>query len=517
MRIDRLQIKSPWKNLDGFDVDLDESRDVSIVIGRNGSAKSNLLEAIITIFRNLDLGEPAPFAYELRYEREGQKVVLTAEADKQPRAEVAGRSVGLAEVRKNWTPQYVVGYYSGVSDRFEQLFSKHDLRARAETLVPTARGSAPTPLELRRFICARPVHGLFALLAFYFSRDDVVTEFLKELPRIEAFDSALLVLHKPDWAPAKTSSVSEFWGALGPVRELLERFRRHSLAPFSRSVQVKIDFARRKTRELYYLFLPDLDALHALADEYGGEPRALFQALDTMRLSGLIEDFRVRVRISGSRGAIHTRQLSEGEQQLLTVLGLMRFTRNAGSLYLLDEPDTHLNPAWEVDYLERLRTIGGIDQNSHTIIATHDPLLVAGLRKEEIRVLTRNSEGRIVATEPDESPRGKGVASVLTSPIYGLESQLDPFSLRVLKRMYEVSLSDPGRKRTRHLQHLRKLIPSFQIDESSPDPYRNIARRAYQLAQETILESGASTETKLQVVERLAEQLVETSMSEGSP
>ena len=136
-----------------------------------------------------------------------------------------------------------------------------------------------------------------------------------------------------------------------------------------------------------------------------------------MRLSGLIEDFRVRVRVSGSVGPIHTRQLSEGEQQLLTVLGLMRFTRNEGSLYILDEPDTHLNPAWGVEYLDYLRKVGGIHRNSHTLLATHDPLLVAGLCREEIRVLTRGSDGRIVAATPEENPRGTGVASVLTSPL----------------------------------------------------------------------------------------------------
>lgn len=509
MRIDRLHIKSPWKNLGDFKVDFDERRDVAVVIGRNGSAKSNLLEAIITIFRNLDLGETAPFGYDLRYEIQGKKVALIAEADKQPKAEVEGKPVALPEVRQAWTPKYVVGYYSGVSDRFEELFRKHDLKARDETLVPARNDAEPAKLVFRRFICARPVHGLFALLSFYFSKDDVVTEFLKELPRIDAFDSALLVLHKPNWASSKSPGADKFWGALGPVRELLDRFRRHSLAPFSRSVQVKLDFARRETRELLYLFLPDVKALRELANEYGGDPRALFQALDTMRLSGLIEDFLVRVRVHGSAGAIHTRQLSEGEQQLLTVLGLMRFTRNAGSLYLLDEPDTHLNPAWEVDYLERLRTIGGIESHSHTILATHDPLLVAGLRKEEIRVLTRNHEGRIIATEPEEDPRGTGVAGVLTSPLYGLESQLDAFSLRVLKRIYDVSLMERSPRRTRHLARLRKLLPAIETAETSPDPYRNIARDAYQLAQEDVMKMDEPGDRKKRIIDKLAMRLVE--------
>ena len=514
MRIDSLEIKSRWKNLGGFRIDFDQRRDIAVIIGKNGSAKSNLLEALITIFRDLDLKEPCSFTYEIKYLIEGKKVVLRGEVDKQPTAEVDGREASLDQVRSEWSPRYLVGYYSGVSDRFEELFAKHDLKARDLTLVPPSRTSTPQRLELRRFIYARPVHGLFALLAFYFAKDDEVASFLRDLPRIEAFDSALLVVHKPSWA-RKGASPEDFWGAKGPVRDLLDCIRANSLAPFSREVRVKRDFAKQETRELVYLYLPDLKALGAVAAKYNYDPISLFQALDTMRLSGLIEDFRVRVRVVGAAGPIHTRQLSEGEQQLLTVLGLMRFTRNAGSLYLLDEPDTHLNPSWEVEYLERLRTIGGIERNSHTILATHDPMLVAGLVREEIRALIRLKDGRILAVEPEENPRGTGVAGVLTSPLYGLESQLDTFSLRALNRIYEVSLMLRSEQRTRHLKRLRKLLPAIETGETSPDPYRNIARDAYQIAQERVLASDQTSDRKKAIIDRLAARLVEEALQEA--
>jgi predicted ATPase len=514
MRIDSLEIKSAWKNLGGFRIDFDESRDIAVIIGKNGSAKSNLLEALITIFRDLDLKEPCSFAYEIKYVIEGRKVILQGDAGKQPIAEVDGNESSLGQVRSQWSPRYLVGYYSGVSDRFEELFLKHDLKARDLTLVPPSRTSTPQRLQLRRFIYARPVHGLFALLAFYFAKDKEVANFLQELPRIEAFDSALLVVHKPTWA-RKGASPENFWGAKGPVRDLLDCLRANSLVPFSRKLKVKLDFAKQETRELVYLYLPDLKALDAIAAKYDYDPNSLFQALDTMRLSGLIEDFRVRVRVIGATGAIHTRQLSEGEQQLLTVLGLMRFTRNAGSLYLLDEPDTHLNPSWEIEYLERLRTIGGIERNSHTILATHDPMLVAGLLREEIRVLIRLKDGRIVAAQPEVNPRGTGVAGVLTSPLYGLESQLDNFSLRALKRFYEDSLMPQSETRTRHLKRLRKLLPAIETAETSPDPYRNIARDAYQIAQEQILDADHTSDRKMAIIEHLAARLVEDAAQEA--
>lgn len=506
MRIDFLKILSPWKNLDGLTVDFDETSDVAVIIGRNGSAKSNLLEAIITIFRNIDLGDVAAFTYEIQYVLDKAVVSIRSDAGHQPKSSVDGKKISLSSLRNKWTPRYVVGYYSGMSDRFEELFRRHDRRALDATLKDTALGSSPQKLEFRRFVCARPEHGLFALLAFYFSDDEQITDFLKTHPRIDSFDSALLTVRKPIWAD-KHALPDEFWGARGPVRDLLETFRQFSLAPISRTITVKPDFRRKEEREVIHLFIPDINALHGLAARYGADPRALFQALDTMRLSGLIEDFRVRVRVKGASGPIHTRQLSEGEQQLLSVLGLLRFTQDTGSLYILDEPDTHLNPQWGVEYLTHLRKIGGIHHNSHTILATHQPLLVAGLLKEEIRVMTRNMEGQITAIMPDESPRGTGVAGVLTSPLYGLESQLDEFSLRVLKRIYDVAANDTSPRRSEKLRRLRCLVPSLVTAEGSPDPYKNIAREAYAIAMERLATEDTSIDVKLRSVEKLAAML----------
>lgn len=511
MKISKLSITSPWKNLEGFTVAFNSDTDIAVLLGRNGSAKSNLLETIIKIFRDIDLKDTSPFAYNLEYKLKGVVVEVDAEAGKVAKGKIDGKAISFADLKLNWVPRYIVGYYSGASDRFEELFKVHDRAALKNTLHEIKPGEK---LAFRRFICARPVHGLFALLAFYLSHDDDIVEFLENYPRIESFDSALIILKKPEWAK-KNSNPENFWGAKGPVGDLLQSIKRHSLAPFTRSVMVATDFRHREQRELTYLHLPDLDSLHNLSLEYGQDPKAFFQALDTMRLSELIYDFRVRVKVKGANNSIHTRQLSEGEQQLLTVLGLMKFTQDEGSLYILDEPDTHLNPAWGLDYLDRLRRIGGINKNSHTILATHDPLLVAGLLKSEIKVLSRSENGKITAIEPEESPRGTGVAGVLTSELYGLESQLDSFSLKVLKRIYEVSLMEDYPQRNVHLKRLRKIIPGLMATDTSPDPYRNIAKLAYKQALDLIVHSTDSSDLKVKAVENLSSLLYEESKRLG--
>ena len=67
MKIDYLKINSRFKNLDHIEVNFDENHLMTVVVGWNGAGKSNVLEALVAIFRDLDLGESPRFAYEIKY------------------------------------------------------------------------------------------------------------------------------------------------------------------------------------------------------------------------------------------------------------------------------------------------------------------------------------------------------------------------------------------------------------------------------------------------------------------
>jgi recombinational DNA repair ATPase RecF len=54
MRIDALYLEN-FKNLNRFAVDFDLASPRQVIVGRNGVGKSNLLEAIASIFQDLDL------------------------------------------------------------------------------------------------------------------------------------------------------------------------------------------------------------------------------------------------------------------------------------------------------------------------------------------------------------------------------------------------------------------------------------------------------------------------------
>ncbi|MGO4306132.1 AAA family ATPase [Cupriavidus sp. RAF12] len=149
----------------------------------------------------------------------------------------------------------------------------------------------------------------------------------------------------------------------------------------------------------------------------------------------------IRVRLKKNDGSVTFRELSEGEQQLLTVLGLLRFTAEEESLFLLDEPDTHLNPRWSVDYISYLKQFiaSGTKQEeaSHILLTTHNPLAIAELDREQVQILRmhkRDGHRQIVACYPEMAPRGMGYAAIVTSDMFGISSSLDTSTQLLLEK-----------------------------------------------------------------------------------
>ena len=151
--------------------------------------------------------------------------------------------------------------------------------------------------------------------------------------------------------------------------------------------------------------------------------------MESTYVSELIEEVRIRVRLKKNDGSVTFRELSEGEQQLLTVLGLLRFTAENESLFLLDEPDTHLNPRWCVDYIDYLKSFVGKNSegrdNSHIVLTTHNPLAIAELVKEQVQILYRTRHSNRAAENPAVNPKGMGFAGIVTSDMFGLGTSLD--------------------------------------------------------------------------------------------
>ena len=492
------------------------------LIGQNGTGKSNLIEALITIFRDIDLDRDAAFDYTLEYEIRGHVVRIQADLAKQrrPFVWVDGDRVSQDYLNKNdppdktprderrgprLLPSHVFAYYSGRNERIEALFQDHqkrfnrlqdittdevlpeqvltnfkgteaDIRAieeakqRRETRMKQAGDD-----RLRRLFYCRGGHSQLVLLACLLSDDPVFQKVLKNL-HIDSLESALFVLKEPYRLREKRrngkfeeTELNEgdprFWFSRGSVvSEFLEYLWQVAWAPIEQELTRQIDFRGRteKQRQLY-LYVPNQAKLQELGRLVGGTD-SFFRYAEGAYIGDLIEEVRITVKKrvdgkDGHDGKVSFTQLSEGELQMLTVLGLMRITREDHCLFLLDEPDTHLNPIWKLRYFDDIEgvldrkstnTLSGdlvlssstYPVQSQVLITTHDPMMIGSLKREQVHILRRQAD-RTVVEIPDEHPQGMGVTGLLKSELFGLSSTLDIETERRLFRRNALYVKRP--------------------------------------------------------------------------
>lgn len=201
------------------------------------------------------------------------------------------------------------------------------------------------------------------LLACLLSLDPVFTRLLADLNILE-LNSALFVLKQPHHLKRTLNEDdllngdNRFWYARGTVvSEFLDKLWQLAVAPIDEVKSKQLDFrGRSEKQEQLYLFLPDKQALEKLG-ELVGPPEIFFRYAEGAYIGDLIDEVRITVKHKDSQGNISFDQLSEGELQLLTVLGLMRITSQDHCLFQLDEPDTHLNPLWKLRYFEEIESV----------------------------------------------------------------------------------------------------------------------------------------------------------------
>lgn len=475
MRLDRVWIDG-HKNLKNVEVDFNESRLTTVIIGPNGSGKSSLLEAIACIFRNLDLKKsakdwPTPFNFKIDYRINDLKISVSF-LKEEWKYRIGKNEISWAEFdrrKDELLPDQVFGYYSGGNNSFEIYFRSHqkDYYDWVKSSESLASGAAPA--EIRRLFFCRPVHAVFALMSFFAFPDREVSKLLEETLGITGFHSAMVLLRKPWYAKSKRdmSSVSKdiyyqmkytsqkvrkrkhnhtesidqnsvipvaslgngpdnLWGATGRPGYYARLLNSLAFFPMVLEEKVQSDYRKQpKDEQQLSAYIPNINTLDEFAQDFQTDLE-MFEALESIDISDLIRWVQVWVTRKGDEsGDISYGHLSEGERQILMVLGLIRLSRNKRTLFLLDEPDTHLNPFWQHTYLDLVHKWSQADkENCQFIISSHNPLTISALKKEEVRVMSVDDSGNVSVQEPYTDPRGMGFTATLTE-IFGLPTSLD--------------------------------------------------------------------------------------------
>jgi len=453
-----------YKNLIDTELEFDECKFPVSIIGNNGTGKSNLIEALLHIFVGLYYNQPPSFDFSIRY------VAYDKSVEVKKYGQERGFDITVDGLRWNANkfkerirspsqrppfPAQVFTYYSGSCDRVASIVKKYNRSYMYKLRRYT------DDLE-RQFVFSDVSQAEWIVLGLIAHGHQ---QLLREMG-IGHLNELKLTFHSPK------SYVSDddplFWGTVGAIREFLADV--DNLA--EEGYQPDSPFSRTSLRRLrtYRLNTDQLRRIGAALEKRGTTLYSLLQAMAARHMLWANEFDIVR---EGTTDHYKTEFLSEGEKQLLCVIGGLTLAKNNECLVLLDEPDTHLNPAWSWRYNSLLKRALTSQQQatSTTIIATHDPIMISGMTREQV-FIAHNENNRLVYERPYRDPRGQGVANILVSEYFGLPSSLDEYTQSMLDERLQFAyrdeeLTDDERER---LQEINAYLDGLGLTISFRDP-----------------------------------------------
>jgi energy-coupling factor transporter ATP-binding protein EcfA2 len=478
MKLRRLWIDR-FKNLRNCEVIFEQPYLLNAVIGGNGSGKSNLVEAILHILLDTYLNKSPPFDFSLQYEAQGRQVALSA-AEGKLRAVVDEQEMPIRHFTRRlrdgdaqvYYPESTFAYYSGECDRIRRLVKRYTASFRQLVQEPERDNLRPL------FVLSTNQQARHILLGLIAHRQ---VDFLRRLNISGARDIKIVLQSPKGFDSEKDEPV--LWGTTGKVRKTIatlaetadhEKSRRAEKPVGEDESANGVSFTETRTYtypDNFRSAKPESDLKHRL--EAGRDN--LYLALEHLSARSILQAVEYRL-IGDERGEpFDFEQLSEGEKQLIAVVGAIRLTNQRNNLVLLDEPDTHLNPQWSWEYPEMLEDAFDAPQRDHStvLMATHDPVTISGLVAQQVFLANASGTDQAVFEHPRRNPRGQGIANLLcSSEFFGLPSSLDKKTQRLMDERLGLSmketLSEADKQRLRELNEMLEILQPG-ISERDPD------------------------------------------------
>lgn len=130
----------------------------------------------------------------------------------------------------------------------------------------------------------------------------------------------------------------------------------------------------------------------------------------------------VELELSDGEHSAPIDDLSDGEAQLLHTIGAVRLFGDVESLFIFDEPETHLNPSWRTRYHLGFEQAGRGLVTSQALISSHSPFLISSLHREAVYHFERINGQSIMASPPSETFGAS--FEVLIKKFFGLRSAI---------------------------------------------------------------------------------------------
>ena len=357
-----MQLKSLWikdyKNLKDFSLDFEKGNGLSILIGNNGSGKSNVIEAISGIFADWHniLSPSFNTDYRIEYELDGKDIILERTDYKH-----YANGVALRDLTENsFLPSNVIALYSGEDSRlFDNFYSQ---RHNSYFKDVCKKGYAG---KMGMYYVDKHLWNISILtLMLFMDNFPDVKDFLKtelDIKDENAIRSILIIIDKKEDENYEKNN-----------NNILKAFI-DKITPDGRSYGNP------------YCITALRDLISNSPDFFDAEPGEVFNLF----MQALMSEFNLikQIEIEFDNGKT-LESLSEGEKKLILIKAILEFVADENSLLLLDEPDANIHEARKRKLYDLLRnTI-----NRNVVMTTHSPIIAKMASEKELICLESKAD-----------------------------------------------------------------------------------------------------------------------------
>lgn len=376
MNIKKLTVDG-FRCLLGFEVKFED--DLTVIVGENDAGKSSLIEClkVVTQGRNVEKDD---FNHNLTQIKIS---VFTDEFKFEKIYDLNEYSVVEADLTASPTEEYIEKIRNWLSDEdldLDDQGEQEKVKLTAKTIGLPVRSNSNIA-NLKTAILGKFNSDDTEIVGATFPKFNNIQLDGRHFENVSGFFKEVFLKGKQ----------SEIWDEKITEDQTIEEFVKGKINSYSSHIEQSIKDTGVLSR--MQLFLKDLTEVKI-------EP--IYQKKD------LNIDAKVKFMEHGEEVSIDKK--GDGTKRRIT-MALLEYKKeqsllehDASTIYLLDEPDTHLHVKAQIEFLETVK--GFADNGSQVILTTHSPFIINSVKPKKLRLLeNRNNHSKIryIKSDPDSA------------------------------------------------------------------------------------------------------------------
>lgn len=426
-----------------------ENLNLNILIGRNGSGKSNLLDALFDIGIEKELSNVKFDFYTL--DNSGKNIIANYDSNN-------GNPVNIKNIENNKYWKKVVRFHCSNLERDKEeiigkISKKEESSADNDLIEKEEHEEKDLSCFNDKYLDFNLEYSKFALISYILSGE--YSKSLKDENSLWHDLNKIVIEESVDNEKAKELKIEAIWIKAHQGNVNFED--NDKLPPCSNIMPCNDDISG--DMYCYYWTLADIEKFYTgpESQEKNEDPNPSFTVLKEYLNEYYCYDMGFLYKIEEDGDLYQSSSLSDGQRALLYRFAIVNLLKNEEEkcLLLLDEPETYFNEYWKSYFVYLLwETLK--DKPHDVFIATHSAMLITDTKPEEVHRIVDTHDGAY-HYKPQVNTYGVSVVDI-GKYLFMMESDIGNRAKKEIKEVLNQKLDDDTNK-TRHLNSkINKLL-----------------------------------------------------------